>query len=242
MVTGAGRGIGAAAAYELALLGCEVVLISRSEEEIADVASTVLQGGGRARIIVCDVTKSVELRAAIADLPQLDILVNNAGANIPEPFLDVSDEHLDAILELNVRAAFVAAQASAKKMLAEPRTGRAGGSIVNVSSQMGHVGAPNRSVYSMTKHAIEGLTKALAVELAPYRIRVNAVAPTFVTTPMTKAFFDEDPFREWVLSRIPLGRIGRIDEVSAAIAFLASPAAALITGASLLVDGGWTAQ
>ena len=179
---------------------------------------------------------------AFARVPRLDILVNNAGGNIPEPFVDVTEERLDRMLNLNVRAAFLVAQAAARKMLEAADRKERGGAIVNVSSQMGHVGAAGRTVYCMTKHALEGLTKALAVELAPHNIRVNSIAPTFIETPMTAPFFEEPRFREWVLNRIPLGRLGKLDEVSAAVAFLASPAASLITGTSLLVDGGWTAQ
>jgi len=166
------------------------------------------------------------------------VLVNNAGGNRPMPFVDVPLETLDHLLDLNVRSMFVTAQAAARAML---RAGN-GGAIVQMSSQMGHVGAPNRTVYCMTKWAIEGLTKAMAVELAPRQIRVNAVAPTYIETPLTRPFFADPAFREDTLRRIPLGRIGTIDEVSAAVLFLASPAASLITGSSLLVDGGYTAQ
>jgi NAD(P)-dependent dehydrogenase (short-subunit alcohol dehydrogenase family) len=150
--------------------------------------------------------------------------------------VDVSEEHLDQMLALNVRAAFLVAQTAARKMM------KTGGVIINISSQMGHVGAERRTVYCMTKHAIEGLTKAMAVELAPNNIRVNAIAPTFLETPLTASFFADTEFRNWVLSRIPLGRIGRMEEVAGAVVFLASPAASLITGTSLLIDGGWTAR
>jgi NAD(P)-dependent dehydrogenase (short-subunit alcohol dehydrogenase family) len=172
----------------------------------------------------------------------LDILLNNAGTNVPEPFVDVSDIHLETLLNLNVRAAFQVAQAAARKMLEDPDRRLRGGSVINVTSQMGHVGAPNRSVYCMTKHALQGLTKAMAIELAPHNIRVNSIAPTFVETPMTKAFFATGDFKEWALQRIPLGRLGKPEDIAWAIVFLASSATSLITGASLLVDGGWTTQ
>jgi NAD(P)-dependent dehydrogenase (short-subunit alcohol dehydrogenase family) len=165
------------------------------------------------------------------------VLVNNAGTNRPQPFLEVDASTLDSLLTLNVRSMFLTAQAAARVMARQ-----GGGAIVNMSSQMGHVGAPERTVYCMTKHAIEGLTKAMAVELAPRSIRVNAVAPTFIETPMTQPFFANEIFRDKVRSAIPLGRIGRIEEVAAAVVFLASPAASLIAGTSLLVDGGYTAQ
>jgi NAD(P)-dependent dehydrogenase (short-subunit alcohol dehydrogenase family) len=179
---------------------------------------------------------------AFAGLQRLDILLNNAGMNIPELFVDVSQPHLDDMIALNVRAAFLISQAAVKKMLEHPERRKLGGSVIHMTSQMGRVGAERRTVYCMTKHAIEGLTKAMAVELAPENIRVNAIAPTFLETPMTASFFADPEFRNWVLSRIPLGRVGRMDEVTGAIVFLASPAASLITGASLAIDGGWTAR
>jgi len=191
---------------------------------------------------VCDVNDGARVRAEISKLHRLDILVNNAGSNIPEPFIDVTEDHLDRVLDLNVRAAFLVAQAAVRKMLEAPDRKEKGGSVIHVSSQMGHVGSPRRTVYCMTKHAIEGLTKAMAVELAPQNIRVNAIGPTFLETPLTATFFADPAFRTWTLDRIPMGRIGRMDEVTGAIVFLASPAASLITGASLTIDGGWTAQ
>ena len=242
LVAGAGRGIGRAAAIGLAQAGAEVYLASRTPGEIEQAAETIRASGGRAAALVFDVTDTRAMQAAIAGVPQLDILVNTAGGNLPEPFVAVTEERLDQILDLIVRAAFLVAQAAVRKMRAHPDRKARGGAVVNITSQMGHVGAPLRTVYCMTKHALEGLTKALAVELAPDNIRVNSVAPTFVETPLTKPFFEDPQFSAWVLNRIPLGRLGTLDEVTAAIVFLASPAASLITGTSLLVDGGWTAQ
>jgi NAD(P)-dependent dehydrogenase (short-subunit alcohol dehydrogenase family) len=216
--------------------------MSRTAAELDALAGEISDAGGRARTAVCDVCDADALRAAIARLERLDILVNNAGFNIPEPFVEVSDAHLDQLLALNVRAAFLAAQAAARKMLEAPDRTARGGAIVHISSQMGHVGSPRRTVYCMTKHALEGLNKAMAVELAPHNIRSNAIGPTFVETPLTRTFFQSPEFRDWVVARIPLGRIGDMTEVVGAIVFLASPAASLITGASLVVDGGWTAQ
>ena len=226
----------------LAAAGAEVILLSRTRSDLDAVAQRITEAGSRATTLVCDVNDAARLRAELARLPRLDILVNNAGMNIPEPFVDVSEDHLDQMLALNVRAAFLAAQAAVQKMLQSPDLRDRGGSIIHVSSQMGHVGSPRRTVYCMTKHAIEGLTKAMAVELAPQNIRVNAIGPTFLETPMTAVFFENPEFRTWALNRIPMGRIGRMDEVTGAIVFLASPAASLITGASLTIDGGWTAQ
>lgn len=187
---------------------------------------------------VCDVTDSRQVEEAVDFLEQVDILVNNAGTNVPEPFLEVSENNLDRMLAVNVKGVFLVAQAAARCMVERGE----GGSIINISSQMGHVGAPRRTVYCATKHAVEGLTKAMAVELAPHNVRVNSVAPTFVETPMTKPLLEDETLREDTLSRIPLGRLGRVEDVTGAVLFLASPAAGLITGASLLVDGGWTAQ
>ncbi len=242
LVTGAGRGLGLAAAIGLAQAGAEIYLVSRTRTELEQAAETIRSEGGRTQPLVCDVTDGKQVTETFAQLPRLDILVNNAGGNMPEPFVEVTEERLDRILNLNVRAAFLVAQAAARKMLEAADRKARGGAMVNISSQMGHVGAAGRTVYCMTKHALEGLTKALGVELAPHNIRVNSVAPTFIETPMTAPFFEEPRFREWVLNRIPLGRLGQMDEVTAAVVFLASPAASLITGTSLVVDGGWTAQ
>jgi NAD(P)-dependent dehydrogenase (short-subunit alcohol dehydrogenase family) len=240
LVTGAGRGIGRACAIALAQAGAEVWLIARTKDEIEQAAAGIRAAGGKAHAAVCDVLSTPAFSKVIATMPALDILVNNAGSNIPEPFVDVSEEHLDRLLGLNVRAAFLVAQAAAKKML-EGKT--RGGAIVNMSSQMGHVGAVNRTVYCMSKHALEGLTKAMALELAPHGIRVVSIAPTFVETPLYKEMAAAKPgFAQWVKERIPAGGVGRPEDVASAVVFAASPAAALVTGSSLLVDGGWTAQ
>jgi NAD(P)-dependent dehydrogenase (short-subunit alcohol dehydrogenase family) len=237
LITGAGRGIGRGCARALAEAGADVVAVSRSPDELARLAEEVRGMGKSARPVALDVTHSKSIRQLVSRLPRLDILVVSAGANMPEPLLDVSDEHLDALLALNVRAAFVTVQAAARRMVEA-----GGGSIVLISSQMGHVGARERSVYCTTKHALEGLTKAAAVELGPHRVRVNAVAPTFVETSMTAPFLSDAGFRADVERRIPLGRLGRVEDVTGAVVYLASDAAALVTGTSLLVDGGWTAQ
>jgi NAD(P)-dependent dehydrogenase (short-subunit alcohol dehydrogenase family) len=242
LVTGAGRGIGRACALALAQAGAEVWLLARTREEIEQVAAEINQNGARAQAIRCDVTDSEAVKKIFAGLSALDVLVNNAGSNIPEPFVEVSEAHLDRLLELNVRSAFVVAQAAAKKMLESPERKNRGGAIIHMSSQMGHVGAVNRSVYCLTKHALEGLTKAMALELAPHGIRVVSIAPTFVETPMTRPMLANPEFGQWVKSRIPAGRVGQPEEVAAAVVFAASPAASLMTGTSLMVDAGWTAQ
>jgi len=241
LVTGAGRGLGRAIAIALAGAGAELLLNSRSPAELDTVATEITAAGGQARALPFDVTDPAAMRAAFAgiaeDFGRLDILVNNAGINRPQPFLEVDDATLDRLIDLNVRALFRTAQAGARLMVADKS-----GVIINMSSQMGHVGSElNRTVYVMTKHAVEGLTKAMAVELAPQGVRVVSIAPTFIKTPLTTPFFDDPAFHKWVHDRIPLGRLGTPDEVAQAVVFLASPAAGLVTGSSLLVDGGWTA-
>lgn len=242
LVAGAGRGIGRSVAIALAHAGAEVWLISRTPSELEAVVAELAASGARAHALVCDVTDSTAVQRAVASIPALDVLVNNAGTNIPEPFVDVSEAHLDTMLDLNVRAMFITAQAAVKKMLESSGRKSRGGSVINITSQMGHVGAPTRTVYCMTKHAIEGLTKAMAVELAPQNIRVNSIAPTFLMTPLTAPMFAKPEFAQWVMNRIPLGRLGQLEEVASAVVFLASEGASLMTGTSLVVDGGWTAQ
>ncbi len=234
LVTGAGRGLGRACAEGLAEAGAHVIAAARSADEIAEVAA---HPSGRIEGWTGDVTEDAFMER-VAAIDGLTILVNNAGGNRPQAFVDVDAESLDFILDLNVRAAFRVAQAAAKAMLA---SGKAG-SIINMSSQMGHVGSPKRTVYCMTKHAVEGLTKAMAVELAPHGIRANTVAPTFVETPLTKPMLEDPEFRDFVFGMIPMGKLATVDDVVAAVLYLASPAAGMVTGHSLKVDGGWTAH
>jgi NAD(P)-dependent dehydrogenase (short-subunit alcohol dehydrogenase family) len=237
LVTGAGRGIGRACAIGLAHAGADVALLARSADELGAVAAVIHAAGAHASVVPSDVTDDDALDAAIHAAGDVDILVNSAGLNLPEPFTEVTREHLDRILDVNVRATFRVTQAVVRRML----SGERGGSIVTITSQMGHVGYAGRTAYCTSKHALEGLTKALAVELAPHGIRVNSVAPTFVETPMTRPMLADPAFSAEVLARIPLGRLGLPEEVAAAVVFLASDAAGLITGTSLRADGGWTA-
>ena len=238
LVTGAGRGIGMACAAALAQAGAHVVLVSRTAAEIAAVADEIREDGGSAEPLVLDVTDMAAVRAAMAGEAPFDVLVNNAGTNRPRPFLDVTEDDYDAITALNQRAAFFVAQAVARRMV------EAGvrGSIIHVSSQMGHVGGARRRVYCMTKHGIEGLTKAMAIDLAPHGVRVNSIGPTFIDTPLTRPFFEDTAFRDDTLRRIKLGRLGTVEDLMGAVVFLASDAAALVTGTALVVDGGWTAE
>ena len=238
LVTGAGRGIGLAAAAALAQAGAQVVLAARTAPEIEAAAAEIRAEGGRAEPLVLDVTDTGAVRRAISAAPPFDILVNNAGTNRPRPFLEVTEEDYDAITTLNERAAFFVAQAVARGMVEAGM----GGSIIHVSSQMGHVGGARRTVYCMTKHGIEGLTKAMAIDLAPHGIRVNSIGPTFIDTPLTRPFFQDTAFRDDVLRRIKLGRLGTVEDLMGAVVFLASDAAALVTGTALVVDGGWTAE
>ena len=242
LITGAGQGLGSAVSIALAEAGASVVLLGRTKKFLDETAQIVRDAKGDVSVIVCDVTEDTHLRTIISDIPKLDILVNNAGTNFPEPFIEVSDEHLDGMLDLNVRASFVVAQSAVRVMMRSGDLKERGASIINMSSQMGHVGSPNRTVYCMTKHALEGLTKAMAVELAEHNIRVNSVGPTFSETPMVKRIVDTPEKREFVTSRIPLGRLASLEDVAAATVYLASPAASMVTGTQLLVDGGWTAQ
>jgi NAD(P)-dependent dehydrogenase (short-subunit alcohol dehydrogenase family) len=242
MVTGAGAGIGGGIATGLAEVGADLVLLGRTIGPLEATARQVERLGRKATIIICDLTDRTALRRHIAGLKRLDILVNNAGTSIPEPMLDVADASLDAMVGLNVTALFIASQAAVRKMLETPGRAQLGAAIINISSQMGHVGAANRTVYCMTKHAVEGLTKAMAIELAPHRIRVNSVGPTLVDTPLARRIVDTPEKRAYFESRIPLGTLASIEDIMAATVYLASPAAAMVTGAHLLVDGGWTAQ
>jgi NAD(P)-dependent dehydrogenase (short-subunit alcohol dehydrogenase family) len=238
LVTGAGRGIGLAAASALADAGAHVTLAARTTRQIEDAAEAIRARGQSAEALTLDVCDVDAVKAAIAAQEPFDILLNNAGTNRPAPFVDVKVEDFDLVFSLNVRAAYFVAQAVARRLVEAGRPG----SIVNVSSQMGHVGGPKRTVYSATKHAMEGFTKAMAIELAPHRIRVNTLAPTFIETPLTRPFFENKAFLDDTLRRIKLGRLGQLEDLTGAIVFLASDASALMTGTSLVVDGGWTAD
>ena len=238
LVTGAGRGLGLVMATALAQAGAQVTLAARSGEEIETAAAALRERGWSAEALALDVTDLSAMQATIAAQPPFPILINNAGTNRPSPFVDVKVEDFDFVFAINVRAAYFVAQAVARRLIAAGE----GGSIVNISSQMGHVGGPRRTVYCATKHAMEGFTKAMAIELAPHEIRVNTLAPTFIETPLTRPFFENEAFRTDVLNRIKLGRLGQPEDLMGAVVFLASDASALMTGTSLVIDGGWTAE
>ena len=238
LITGAGRGIGRAIAQAYAASGAEVTLCARTRAEIEEAAAELTAAGFAARALVADVTDAAGFAQIIDGLGAFDVFVNNAGTNRPKPLSEVTEDDYDTVIGLNVRAAIFAAKAVTARMSARGR----GGSVINMSSQMGHVGAANRTLYCASKWAIEGFTKALAVELGPQRIRVNTICPTFIETPMTKGFFDDPQFRDAVLSKIKLGRLGTVEDVVGAAVYLASDASGLMTGSALMLDGGWTAD
>ena len=241
LVSGAGKGLGRACALALAEAGANLIIISRTQKDLDQVARIVKKFKSKCKTYVCDITNYNDLKNIINKQSRIDILVNNAGTNIPEHFTKVKTKNMERLVKLNTIAAFNLAQLTSIKMIKTKNRKKIGGAIVNMSSQMGHVGGRIRSVYNMNKFGIEGLTKGMAIDLAKYNIRVNAVAPTFVVTTMTKKFLKNKKFKRDTLNSIPLGRFAEMSEIASAVVFLASDAASMITGTSLLVDGGWTA-
>ena len=242
VVTGAGEGLGRACAIALAEAGANLIIISRTKKDLDEVSKKIKKLKSKCRYYLCDITNFGEIKKIINKQARIDILINNAGNNIPEHFTKVKTENMEYLVRINTIATFNLAQLCALKMIKFKNRKKIGGSIVNMSSQMGHVGGPIRSVYNMTKFGLEGLTKGMAIDLAKYNIRVNTVCPTFVVTPMTKKFLKSKKFKREVLGNIPLGRFAELSDVASAAVFLASDAASMITGTSLLVDGGWTAK
>ena len=241
LVTGAGKGIGKACSIALAEAGADLIIISRTKKDLDKVSKIIRKLKSKCDSYVCDVTNYSQIKEIISKQKRIDILVNNAGSNIPEHFTKVKKKDMELLVKLNTMATFNLAQLCTIKMLESKNRKKIGGSIINMSSQMGHVGGPIRSVYNMTKFGLEGLTKGMAIDLAKNNIRVNTVCPTFVDTPMTRGFFKNKQFKSEVLNKIPLGRIAEVSDVATAVAYLASDASSMITGTSLLVDGGWTA-
>jgi len=239
LVTGAGKGLGRACSIALAESGAHILAFSRTRSDLNKLEKDTIKTKGKITKIVCDVTNYEDLVKKISRINKIDVLINNAGTNIPELFKDVQQKSLDYLINLNLKAAFNVAQLTAQKML---RNKIKDGAIVHMSSQLGHVGMEGRSVYSMTKFGIEGLTRGMSLELAKSNIRVNAVCPTYVETPLVKKVFKNKKLKNLVLSRIPMGRTAKESDIATAVCFLASTAASMITGTSLLVDGGWTAQ
>lgn len=238
LVTGGTRGIGLGAAVALAEAGAAVTIAARTLHAVEHLTGTMRDAGFAADGDMLDVTDSVAVAEFVAGRAPFDILVNSAGAARHAPFLEVSETDYQAVLDINLKATLFVSQAVAAVLIA---AGRAG-SIINISSQMGHVAGPRRSVYAASKFAVEGLSKAMAIELAPHNIRVNTICPTFIETELTSRGLSDPAFRAWVLGKIKLGRLGRIEDIMGPVVFLASDAAALMTGSSLMVDGGWTAE
>ena len=242
VVTGAGKGLGRACAIALAEAGANLIIISRTKKDLDEVSKVIKRLKSKCRSYVCDITNYNEIKEIINNQTKIDILVNNAGNNIPEHFTKVKTKNMEYLVKINTIATFNIAQLCALKMIKSKNRKKIGGSIVNMSSQMGHVGGPIRSVYNMNKWGLEGLTRGMALDLARYNIRVNTVCPTFVVTPMTKKFLKNKKFKKETLNNIPLGRFAELSEIASSVVFLASDAASMITGTSLLVDGGWTAK
>ena len=239
LVTGAGKGLGRACAIGLAEAGATIIALSRTQSDLDKLEKIIKKVKGKTIKIQCDVMNYEEIKAKLDKIKIIDILVNNAGTNIPEPFVQVKQKSMNYLVDLNLKAAFNVAQLVVKKML---KNKKRPGSIINMSSQLGHVGMSGRNVYNMTKFGIEGLTKGMGVELAKNNIRVNSVAPTFVETPMVKKFFKNSKFKKIALGNIPMGKAASESDVATTVCFLASSASSMITGTSILIDGGWTAQ
>ena len=242
VVTGAGKGLGRSCAIALAEAGANLIIISRTQKDLNEVSKKIKKLKVKCKSYVCDITNYNQIKEIINKQPKIDILINNAGNNIPEHFTKVKTKNMEYLVKINTMATFNLAQICALKMIKSKNRKKVGGAIINMSSQMGHVGGPIRSVYNMTKWGLEGLTKGMSLDLAKYNIRVNTVCPTFVVTPMTKKFLKNKKFKKETLNNIPLGRFAELSEVASAVVFLASDAASMITGTSLLVDGGWTAK
>ena len=242
LVSGAGKGLGKACAIALAEAGTDLIIISRTKKDLDQVKKIVKKFRVKCDSFVCDITNYNQIKKIINKIPRIDILINNAGTNIPEHFTKVKRENMEYLVKINTIAAFNLAQLCSLKMIKLKNRKKVGGSIVNMSSQMGHVSGPKRSVYSMNKFGLEGLTKGMALELAEFNIRVNTVCPTFVVTPMTTKFLKDKKFMKTMLDGIPLGRFAEMSEIASTVVFLASDAASMIHGTSILVDGGWTAK
>ena len=242
LVTGAGKGLGRACAIALAEAGANILIVSRTKKDLDQVSKIIKKFKVKCKSYACDITNYNQIKSIVNQQQRIDILVNNAGNNIPEHFTKVKTKNMEYLVKINTIATFNLAQLCALKMIKLKNRKKIGGAIINMSSQMGHVGGPIRSVYNMNKWGLEGLTKGMSLDLAKYNIRVNTVCPTFVVTPMTKKFLKNKKFQKETLNNIPLGRFAELSEIASSVVFLASDAASMITGTSLLVDGGWTAK
>jgi NAD(P)-dependent dehydrogenase (short-subunit alcohol dehydrogenase family) len=237
LVTGGSRGIGFAAAVALARAGAQVWIIARQAGQLREAAELAATEGLTLHTVALDITDTALVADTLSGLPDFDILVNSAGLARHQPFLEVSEENYDAVMALNLKATFFLSQQVTRRM----KQRRIAGSVIHISSQMGHVGGPDRSVYCASKFALEGLTKTMALELGEAGIRVNTLCPTFIVTELSRENLASPEFSRYVLDNIKLKRLGTLEDVMGPVVFLASSASALITGASLMVDGGWTA-
>ena len=242
LVTGAGKGIGKASAIALAEAGADLIILSRTLTDLNKLEKQINKLKRKCTVFECDVSNVEEVKSVFKQINSLDILINNAGTNRPDHFTKIKKEDMDYVVDLNIKAAFHVAQMATKVMLKSKNRKSIGGSIINVSSQLGKVGAPKRSIYNMTKFGIEGLTRGMALDLAKNNIRVNTVCPTFVETPMVKKFFKDKKFKKEMINNIPLGRLATESDIATAIVYLASNASSMITGSSLMIDGGWTTK
>ena len=239
LVTGAGKGLGRACSIALAEAGATVIALSRTLSDLNKLDKDIKKIKGKVIKVPCDVMNYEELKTKLEKIKIIDVLVNNAGTNIPEPFEKIKQTSMNYLVDLNLKAAFNVAQLVVKKML---KNKKRPGSIINMSSQLGHVGMGGRNIYNMTKFGIEGLTKGMAIDLAKFNIRVNSVCPTFVATPRATKYLADKAFKKYALSNIPLGRIATESDVATAITFLSSSASSMITGTNIIIDGGWTAK
>ena len=242
LVTGAGKGLGRACAIALAEAGANLIIISRTKKDLNEVSKRVKKLRSKCKAYVCDITNYDEIKEIINKQSKIDILINNAGNNIPEHFTKVKTENMEYLVKINTIATFNLAQLCALKMIKSKNRKKIGGAIINMSSQMGHVGGPIRSVYNMNKWGLEGLTKGMSLDLAKYNIRVNSVCPNIVLTPRTKKYFDDKKYNKYVKESTPINKIVTISDVATSITFLASEASSMITGTSIIIDGGWTAK
>ncbi|MCV6602689.1 MAG: SDR family oxidoreductase [Cohaesibacter sp.] len=238
LVAGASSGIGLACATALAEAGAEVTLAARSLGKLSDAVEAMNAKGWTANAVRMDVSDVEASRAQIAEQGPFDILVNSAGLARHSATTDTTTEDFDAVTDLNIKGAYFLTQAVAKGLIDAGKPG----SLINISSQMGHVGGIDRAVYCATKHAVEGFTKAMAIEFGPKQIRVNTVCPTFVRTPLTASTFDQPDKVKWITEKIKLGRVAEVEDMMGAVLFLASDASAMVTGTALMIDGGWTAE
>ncbi|MEL7466411.1 MAG: SDR family oxidoreductase [Pseudomonadota bacterium] len=238
IVAGASSGIGLAAAAALADAGAHVVMTARRTGPLEEAVEAVRAAGGSAEALAMDICDVAAMAAAFAEHGPFDIAVNSAGFGRHTPALETTVEDYDAVMAVNLRGAYFFAQAAADALI---KAGKPG-SIITLSSQMGHVGGIERAVYCASKWGVEGFTKAMAIEWGPHQVRINTICPTFIRTPMTEAVFQRPEMVEWLESKIKIGRVGQVEDITGAVLYLASDASALVTGTSMLIDGGWTAD